>query len=328
MKALQLTGYGDPSAVVQLVDVPDVGAPAPDEVVIDVEASPVEPTDLYIIAGGYGYLPPLPHLLGAQGVGRVSAAGRDVKHLKVGDRTLIPPLSNAWTERVKTNAPWLRPLPDGDADQFAMLGINPPTAYLLLTEFVDLEAGDWVIQNAANSGVGRAVVAIARAKGIRTVNVVRRPELVDELRELGGDVVLLDGPDLPQRIAEATGNAKIGLAIDGVGGAATQRLLDSIGLYGTLMVYSGMSGEPSAVAGPPLVFTSQTICGFWLVNWFQAQTGFDKVTAIYEELAPLMASGALAIPVEATFGLEQYADALALAGKYRGKVIFRPNGRP
>ncbi|MET8412587.1 zinc-dependent alcohol dehydrogenase family protein [Streptomyces sp. NPDC005195] len=327
MKGLKLTGHGYPNEVVELGDVPDVGDPGPDEVVIDVEASSVEPTDLYIIAGIYGALPPLPHLLGAQGVGRVSAVGSDVKHLKVGDRTVVPPLSNAWVERVKTSAPWLRPLPDADVNQLAMLGINPATAYLLLTEIVPVQAGEWVVQNAANSGVGRSVMAVAKSKGIKTVNVVRRPELVGELTALGGDIVLVDGPDLPQRIAEATDNAKIALALDGVGGSATQRLLDTVGHSGTVIIYTSMSGEPLTVPGPSLLFANQTIRGFWIVNWFQEQTSFDKITAMYQDLAELVASGALSLPVIGEFTLEQYPEALALAGEYRGKVIFKPNVR-
>jgi NADPH:quinone reductase-like Zn-dependent oxidoreductase len=327
MKGLQLSDYGDPAQVVKLVDVPDFGAPGPDEIIIEVEASPVEPTDLYIIAGVYGLLPPLPHLLGAQGVGRVAAIGRKVKHLKEGDRTIVPPLTNAWVSRVKTNAQWLRPLPKGDVNQLSMLGINPPTAYLLLTEFVQLKRGDWVIQTAANSSVGRSLIAIAKARGIRTVNVVRRPELLEELKALGGDVVLVDGPDLPKRIAAATDNAKITLALDGVGGSATQRLLSSMVVYGTVIVWSGMSGEPSSVAGPHLVFSGQTVRGFWIVNWFQVPGNIDRVGAIYEELAPLIASGAISMPVAGEFRLDQYPEALALAAKYSGKAIFLPNAR-
>ena len=327
MQGLQLTGYGDPADVVKLVDLPDVGAPGPDEVVIDIEASPVEPTDLYIVAGVYGRLPPLPHLLGAQGAGRVSAAGRNVKYLKEGDRCLVPPLSSAWVNKVKAEASFLRPLPNGDVNQLSMLGINPLTAYLLLTEFRQLKAGDWIIQNGANSSVGRAVIPIAKARGIRTVSVVRRLELVDEMKALGGDVVLIDGLDLPQRIAAATDKAKIELALDSVGGLATQRLLDSIVLHGTVIVYSAMSGEPLSVGGPHLVFFSQRIQGFWVVNWLRSQTSFDKLTAIYDELAPMVAAGVISFPVAGEFGLNQYREALAVAGKFRGKAIFKPNYR-
>ena len=199
MKAIQIEAYGNPAEVVKVVDLPDVGAPGAGEVVIEVEASPINPYDLLLIAGRYGYRPRLPTIVGTEGVGRVVAVGAGVKHLKEGDRTLVPFLHPTWAERVKTDAPWLRPLPPGDINQFAMMGVNPPTAYLLLTDILKLPRGSWVLQNGANSGVGRATVAIAKALGLRTVNVVRRDAVVAEMKVLGGDVVLVDGPDLAQR---------------------------------------------------------------------------------------------------------------------------------
>jgi mitochondrial enoyl-[acyl-carrier protein] reductase / trans-2-enoyl-CoA reductase len=111
MKAIELKAFGDPTEVVELSDVPDVGAPAPDEVVIALEASPINATDLMIIAGRYGFLPPLPSILGVEGVGRVAAVGAAVKHLKEGDRALVPVMQPAWSERIRTRASWLRPLP-------------------------------------------------------------------------------------------------------------------------------------------------------------------------------------------------------------------------
>jgi NADPH:quinone reductase-like Zn-dependent oxidoreductase len=324
MKSIQLTAYGNPAEVVKLVDVPDIGMPGPDEIVIDMEAAPIEPSDLYMIAGVYGNLPPLPHILGIQGVGRVAAKGRNVKHLKEGDRILIPPFTPSWVDRVKTSASWLRPLPDADVNQLAMLGINPATAYLLLTEFVQLKPGDWVLQNAANSSVGRAVIPLAKSKGLRTVNVVRRPELVDEMKALGGDIVLVDSPDLPQRVAAATCKVPIQLALDGVGDSATQNLLNSIALYGTVVVWSGMSGKPAAVSNPHIIFQSQSIRGFWIFNWFR-EPNLEKVAALYEELASMVASGAISFPVAGQFSFNQYPEALDVAAKYGGKAILTPN---
>ena len=78
------------------------------EVVIALEASPINQYDLLMIAGGYGYRPRLPAIMGTEGVGRVVAVGAGVKHLKEGDRTLVPFLHPAWAERIKTEAPWLR----------------------------------------------------------------------------------------------------------------------------------------------------------------------------------------------------------------------------
>jgi NADPH:quinone reductase-like Zn-dependent oxidoreductase len=325
MKGLQLTGYGDPAKVVKLVELPDLGAPGPDEIIIDVEASPIEPTDQYIIAGIYGELPPLPHILGCTGVGRVVAIGRNVIHVKVGDRTLVPINGNAWVQRVKTDARWPRALPDGDVNQFAMLGMNPVTALLLLIDFVTLKPDDWLISTAANSAVGRAIISIAKARGYRTVNIVRRAELVDELKKFGGDVVLVDGPDLPERIRTATGGSVISLALDGIGGQTTQRLLDCLGLYGKLVVWSRMGGEEPTIRTIPILFQGQSLHGFWIMNWLKVPGNVGRLGALYDELAPLVASGAIALPVVGEFGLDQYVEALTLASKFRGKVIFRPN---
>jgi NADPH:quinone reductase-like Zn-dependent oxidoreductase len=163
MKAIQIETFGRPAEVLKAVDIPDVGAPAAGEVVIALEASPINQYDLLMIAGGYGHRPRLPAIMDTEGVGRVVAVGPGVKHLNEGDRTLVPFLHPTWAERIKTNAPWLRPLPPGDVNQFAMMGVNPPTAFLLLTDIVKLTRGSWVIQDGANSGVGRATVAIAKS---------------------------------------------------------------------------------------------------------------------------------------------------------------------
>ena len=142
MKALQLTAYGNPKDVIKLVEQPEFGSLATDEWVIDMEAAPVSPTDQYIIAGIYGELPPLPHGLGCEGVGRVSAVGSAVRHVKVGDRVIAPLLQNTtWSTRIKTRETWQRALPEGNLSQMAQVGMNPVTAFLILTEFKTLKAG-------------------------------------------------------------------------------------------------------------------------------------------------------------------------------------------
>jgi NADPH:quinone reductase-like Zn-dependent oxidoreductase len=155
------------------------------------------------------------------------------------------------------------------------------------------------------------------------VNIVRRAEVVPEVKALGGDVVLVDGPELPQQVAAATENALIRLAFDGVGDLATQNLLSSIGLDATVVVWSGMSGKPFTVSGPRLLFFSQTVRGFWIFNWFKSPDP-KKITAVYEKILPLIVSGALSFPMAGEYSLEQHQDALAVAAKYSGKAILRP----
>jgi NADPH:quinone reductase-like Zn-dependent oxidoreductase len=323
MKAIQIEVFGNPAEVAKVVDIPDVGAPAAGEVVIALEASPINQYDLLMIAGGYGYRPQLPAIMGTEGVGRVIAVGAGVKHLKEGDRTLVPFLHPSWAERVKTDAPWLRPLPPGDINQFAMMGVNPPTAYLLLTDIVKLPRGSWVIQNGANSGVGRAIVAIAKSLGLRTVNVVRRDEVVAEMKVLGGDVVLVDGTDLAKRVAAETGNAPIALALDGVGDISPMHLMSCLSESGVLVSYGGTSRKPMVVNPGSFIFKKQTIRGFWLLYWYQSAKP-DEITAMFDHLTPLIAAGAISAPIAGTYRFDQARQAITKATQSGGKVLFTP----
>lgn len=321
MNAIQIETFGSPVEVLKLVDVADVGAPAAGEVVIAVEASPINQYDLLMIAGGYGYRPQLPAIMGTEGVGRVVAVGPGVRHLKEGDRTLVPFLHPSWAERIKTGAPWLRPLPPGDINQFAMMGVNPPTAYLLLTDIVKLPRGSWVIQNGANSGVGRAVVAIAKSFGLQTVNAGRREEVVAEMKALGGDVVVVDGSDVAKRVVAETGNAPITLALDGVGDTSPMNLMSCLSDGGVLVSYGGMSRKPMVVQPGSVIFRMQTVRGFWLLYWYQSAKP-DEIAAMFDHLAPLVAAGTISTPVVATYRLDQVKEAIARAAQSGGKVLF------
>jgi NADPH:quinone reductase-like Zn-dependent oxidoreductase len=321
MQAIQIEAFGNPAEVLKVVEVPDVGAPAEGEVVIALEASPINMSDLLMISGRYGYRPKLPSVMGTEGVGRVVAVGGGVKHLKQGDRTLVPYPAPAWAERIRADASRLRPLPNGDVHQLAMLGINPPTAFLMLTDYVNLPPGSWVIQNAANSGVGRALIPIARSLGLKTINVVRREEVVAEIKAIGGDVVLVDGPDLSKRVAEETGKAPIALAIDGVGNSSTSNLLGCLAEKGVHVFYSAISGKPPIVPAQLFIFRDISMRGFWLAHWFNRAKP-DQITEMYDRLTPLVVSGAISAPVAGTYRFADLAEAVAVASKNRGKALF------
>src|ERR1700720_4466453 len=174
MRAVHLTGYGNPTDGLECVDIVEPAAPGPGQVLLGVEFSPINPNDLMVAQGIYAFRPALPAVIGNEGVGRVLAVGPAVENVKAGDRVLAPISSFTWRERMVISADGLFALPpDADPQQVAMLAINPPTAALLLSEYIDLKPGEWVVQNAANSGVGRWVIAFAKARGLNTVNIVR-----------------------------------------------------------------------------------------------------------------------------------------------------------
>ncbi len=321
MDALQISTFGEPSDVVERVKIPDPDAPMANEVLVAVEYAPINSSELLTIRGQYGVLPSLPAGLGNEGVGRILSVGEEVNHLKVGDRVLLPSSHSSWRERIVLPATDLFPLPQGaDPQQLSMLGINPPTGALLLSEYVQLKPGDWVIQNAGNSGVGRSVIAFAKERGLRTVSLVRRQELIDELLAAGGDIVLVDGAEISARVAQATGYAQLALALDGVGGEAMLSLYGSLTPGGTLVVYSAVSRKPGLASVVDIVFRKVTIRGFWLdYPEFRAS---PKVLEAIKTGARLIAEGKLHMPVAATYPLIAAKEAIAHAQR-GGKVLFK-----
>ena len=196
MKRVDLTAYGTPQEVASCVEVPDVGSPGAGEVVFEVLAFPINPADVSFCRGSYRLRPPLPATPGAECVGRIAAVGAGVTQVQTGDLVVNMQREN-WVQRRRIRSEDAIPVPAGlDLAQAAMLRINPATALLLLEDHVALKPGDWVIQDVANSAVGRHLIVLARARGMKTVKVVRREDVDAELRDLGADVVLKDGPDL------------------------------------------------------------------------------------------------------------------------------------
>jgi NADPH:quinone reductase-like Zn-dependent oxidoreductase len=322
MRAVQLTAFGNPVDGLEYVDIPEPDAPSLNQVLIGVEFSPINPNDLLVAQGIYAVRPSLPAVIGNEGVGRVLAVGPGVESVKVGDRVLAPLGSFTWRERMVIPAGGLSALPpDADPRQLAMLGINPPTAALLLSEYVDLKPGEWVVQNAANSGVGRWVIAFAKTRGLKTVNIVRRLELVPELETFGGDVVVVDSPDVSERIKAAVGQAELRLALDGVSGPATSVLAATLSRRGTLVSFAAMSETPMSINPLDVIFKLLTMQGFWLGHPEVAA----KIAPAIARAAAMIASGRVHIPVAATYPLSSIKEAVAHAQR-GGKILLDITG--
>jgi len=327
MKQVLIEAYGTPWEVAHCADVPDVGEPAADEVVFDVLAFPINPADMGFCRGSYRLKPPLPATPGAECVGRVTAVGASVKHVKPGDLVINLQREN-WAQKRKVKGPDAIPLPAGiDLRQAAMVRINPPTAQLMLSDFVDLKGGDWVIQNVANSAVGRLLIVLAHQRGLRTVNIVRRPELADELRQLGADLVIVDGDDLAGRVARETGDAPIRLGIEAIGGAATGRIVDCVASDATVVHYGSMSGVDPQVGRTNFVYRGVRLTGFMLGR-FLARRSAEKIRAIYADLGEQVKVGRLHAPVDTVYPIDKIKDALAHADKggRNGKILVSPTG--
>ena len=290
--------------------------PGPDELVIAMKLAPVNPADLLTIEGRYSLAPELPFVMGAEGVGEVVAAGAAVTEVAVGDYVL--PLSRGNWAGVRTlRADEVLKAPGGlPLEQLAMLRINAATAWRLLDQ-ARLEAGDWVIQNAAGSAVAQLVRLLARKRGLRVVDVVR-----EETAAAGAPSRLVDGPDLAARVGGLVGRGAVKLALDCVGGAATGRLAGCLAPGGTLAVFGHLSGRPCEIPSTLLTGRQLLVRGFSLRPAEAADTRED-MARILEEMAELLRPPAAHLPVRAVLGLSALDEALALArSRGTGRVLL------
>jgi len=316
--------YGAPADVLRVIEGP-AEQPGPGEVVIRMEAAAMHIADLRTITGADTFRFPLPRTPGFEGIGHVIRVGEGVSTPRVGDRVFPALASGTFREEVRCRAEACMPAPQGDAVQLSLLTVNGPTAQVLLDDFADFAPGDWLIQNAANSSCGRYLIRLARRRGVRTVNVVRRDSMIADLLELGGDVVILDGPDLPARVSAATGGAPIKLGIDAVGGAATQRIAECLAPETNLVSYGSMSAEPCHLDFYLMFRQGITLHGLSFARQFRRRTP-QQVREMYARLAQLMASGELVTPIAGVYPLERVVEACAHAGRTgnerEGKVVI------
>jgi len=300
------------------------------EVRVKVLAAPINPSDLLQISGNYGVDPVLPARPGSEGVGRVTEVSPEAKNLKVGQLVLLAS-GSTWAEEIVAPAEGFLPLPNLGPisaeviEQLAMTAVNPLTALLMLTSYGDIKEGQWIAQSAANSAVGGYVIQLAKQRGIKTVNIVRREGLADDLMAKGADVVLIDGPDLTAQIAKATDNASIMLALDPVGGDTYGRLANSLGYGGTLVTYGVLSGKPATLDTGKVIFNDTRLRGFWLYKWYQTATMQEKQAA-FGQVIPLIANGTLKANIDSRFTVDQIKQAVARAweGGRNGKVLIVP----
>jgi len=339
MTRLVLTAVGgDPAETIRLEEHAPSGARAgsepelgPQDLLVAVEAAPINPADLLLAAGWFAVQPAVPGWpMGAEGVGRVLRAGAAADQALVGRRVIVLATfeQGTWAEQVVVAERNVIPVgEDGDVRQLAMLGVNPATAYALLNEYAALEPGDWIGQNLGNSAVGQYVAALARQAGIRTLSIVRRADGADRLRALGADIVLVDGPDLPERIAEALGGRRLKLAFDGVGGAEVGKLTGALEDGGTVVSYSSQTGESPVLPLADLIYRGISLRSFFVVGWLRHTTR-ERLEAVYAELAGLVEKGVIHSAVEAAYPLTEHAEAIAhvLRADRTGKILFTPGG--
>ncbi len=323
IKAVVYERHGNPAEVLR-VETQPWPKPAADEAVVQMRAAPINPADLNAIDGKYPVRPELPATPGFEGAGVVVDLGSDVTGMTAGALVILPHNLGTWREAVAVKASELVAVPpEIEPVHAAMLKINPMTAWRLLHDYVDLKSGDWLIQNAANSAAGRAVIQIANDLGYKTVNVVRRAELIDELRSEGGDVVFVDGENLREEIKNATSGAPVRLGLNAVGGESALRLANCLAPGSTMVTFGAMSLQPLKIPNGLLIFKDLRFRGIWINKWYDNATIAERMDA-FRPLFEMAKRGLLRTKVEKSYPLSEVRPAVthAAQGKRGGKIIF------
>ena len=325
MKAISYAEFGDPAHVLHTIELP-VPVPNPHEVRVRMRYAPIHNHDLWTIRGCYGYKPPWPSLAGSEGLGIIEEIGEKVGHLQVGQRVVASGIQGTWADHFIAPAAQVVPLPNSIPDEVVAQLIAMPLSTRMLLQFLDVKAGDWIVQNAANGAVGKTLAMLAKAHSVNTLNLVRREEVIPELTELGIDhVVAMTQPDWQSQVKALTDGQPIVRAVDSISGQAARDLLDLLSIGAVFVSFGAAKREPIPILADDLIFRRISLKGFWGA---QVSKEIDASTkkAMLNELLHLASTGDLQLPVDAIFSLEHIPQAMAAqnAPNRNGKVLFKP----
>ena len=286
------------------------------EVLIEVLFFPINPADLLLVEGKYSSnLPPLPSSIGAECVAKVIKIGKNVKKFSIND-IVIPLTRNNWVEKIKIDeVNLIKVHKDADLLQASMLKVNPASAYLMLNNYIQLKKNDIIMQNAANSGVGNYIIQLANLYKIKTINLVRRKEVIPSLKKIGAKEILVESK-------KKSLSYKVKLIIDAKGGSDLDYWASYLDDHGTIINYGLLSGKNIQINPGKLIFNNLSIKGFWLSLWFQRMSYREK-SNLYKHLSNLVKNKILYTKVEEIYHITNIKEAVEKASAYKrsGKIL-------
>ncbi|EOR10273.1 zinc-binding dehydrogenase [Acinetobacter genomosp. 15BJ] len=326
MQSIIHHSFGEPVDVLQLGEMPQP-EPKAGEVRIKTIMSPMHNHDVWTVRGSYGYKPTLPAIGGSEAVGIVDAVGEGVDASKLGQRVAVAGVHGSWAEYFIAPAASIIPLNDAIDDQTAAQLIGMPISALMLLDFVNVQAGQWLIQNTANGAVGKTVAMIAQARGLQVINLVRRTDAIAEMQALGiQHVVATDQTDWKQQVKAIHADQPLIAGVDSIGGSASGEMLNLLSENSLLVSFGSMTGETMQISSGDLIFKQATVKGFW-ASVVNKEMPAERKKALFVELLTLATQKKLVLPVEGVFSFEQIKAAAlkATQGARQGKVLLTPS---
>lgn len=339
MKAVIFDSAGAPDSVLSVRDIPEPD-PGHGQVKVRMLCCPVNPSDLMFVRGQYTLQANCPATPGFEGVGIVESAGGGLRaKLMVGKRVAVLSRQGGnWAEKNIVPAAQVIPFSNlltGNLtrDQQATFFVNPVTAFVMCRELLRVSSGEWLLQTAAGSVLGRMIIRLGKRTGFRTLCVVRREEQVDELKAAGADAAICFDParhsaeEFRSAVDVATGNAagqgRIHSAIDCVGGATGSAVVSVLGKKARLLVFGTLSGEPLHVPSRALMTVGASIEGFWLGNYMETLSLTARLKLV-RTVSGLIRDGVLSSEIGNSYPLDEITTAVQTAEQpgRGGKVLL------
>lgn len=309
---------------VQVIDAP-VPEPKQGEVLVNAYLRPVNPTDVILLKTGWGGMVPLPSTPGSEGVGKVVKNGPGASKFKEGQRVAAAPWPQfqgrgSWAQYVAIPEKDLILVPESLSDQTAaQIFINPMTVYGMLKEH-NIPKGEFLLQTAATSVLGRQIISLAKHYGVNTINIVRRKEAVDELKSLGAEhVINSETEDIPKRVKEITGGKGAYGAIDAIGGAMSPKVVASLRKSGKYILYGALDTSPVSASNSDLLALTKTMTGFLIYDWIEQPAKQE----IIKEVLSLLEQKVLEPHSGRSYKFEEVKEAINECNKAgRGAKVF------
>lgn len=333
--AVQLSGFNIEDMTSTMSVVPTARpTPGECEVLLRISLRPVNPADIFSVMGVYpGFKPEgrFPATPGLEGMGTVVENGPGCTKFVAGQRVAGAPFntveggSGTWQQYMVAREGCLVAVPDAVTDEAAaQFWVNPVTVFGMLHELA-VPQGEWLLQTAAGSVLGRQMIQLAKQRGIRTINVVRRSEQAEELKSLGADevVVSVEGEGLAERVREITGGRGAYGAIECIGGDIFAQVTSSVRNSGTVIIYGAMSGLKATFGIPDPLFRCVKIQGFWLMPWTDSLPTEERA-CVMAAVMQLLADGVITPYSGQRFPLERAIEAIGVATSAArgGKVLL------
>ncbi|MCU4368259.1 zinc-binding dehydrogenase [Acinetobacter courvalinii] len=325
MQSIIHHSFGEPAEVLQQAEMPQP-EPKAGEVRIKTILSPMHNHDIWTVRGSYGYKPTLPAIGGSEAVGMVDAVGEGVDQSKLGQRVAVAGVHGSWAEYFIAPAQAIIPLNDAIDNETAAQLIGMPISALMLLDFVNVQPGQWLIQNTANGAVGKTVAMIAQARGLQVINLVRRSDAIAEMQALGiQHVVATDQDDWKAQVKALHADQPLIAGVDSIGGSASGEMLNLLSENSLLVSFGSMTGETMQISSGDLIFKQATVKGFW-ASVVSKEMPAERKKALFVELLTLAAQKKLILPVEGVFGFDEIQTAAlkATQGARQGKVLLKP----